>query len=254
MPRQEVAIAPFLKSCPRVITLGIRASICDYSPGERKLLASARRVFFPTPRFAKVLEAAGKQTFPSSLSYRVRQSRIFQETLLHFSGCPHPRTRIFFGRRKESILRDFCFPFLAMGPDMHDGIFTVNDGKTLAELAGRYNPLIIREGLDFEEQLWLVFVNYDCIWISDEPLSGRTSRGRMINSVDRDSPLQRCIQETSVLVRSLRLNDIAVEVGFMSTQDWRITSLGRPPVSWLSERGLVHRHQYISSLIQAGSI
>ncbi|MEN6441316.1 MAG: hypothetical protein ABFD97_22335 [Syntrophobacter sp.] len=254
MPRREIAIAPFLESCPEITTLGIRASLCDYSPAERKLLASADRVYFPTPRFAKILEAAGKQTFPSCLTYRIRKSRLVQETLFQFSGCPHPRTRIYFGRRKASISADFRFPFVAMGPGMQDGIFPVNDTKSLVELAEKYNPLIVREEVRYERRLWLLFVNYECIWIADGTPGVETIGRRTIGTLSDDPMLEPCIHETGILVRSFRLNDIAVEIGFSMTEGWGITSMAKPPVSWQSAHGAVSRYEYISSLIRAGKI
>jgi len=254
MPRLEVAIAPFLKSCPGVTTLGIRGSLCDYSPEERMILASADRVYFPTPRFARILEAAGKQTFPSCLTYRVRRSRVVQETLLQFSGCPHPRTRIYFGRRKASISADFRFPLIAMGPGMHDGIFPVSDAGTLADLADRYNPLIVREDARCEKRLRLVFVNYECIGVIYGASGEKTIGRRVEGYVSRDIGLREFILEAETLVRTFRLNDIAVEIGFSAAEGWRIESMARPPAFLGFAQGAVSRHEYISSLIRAGKI
>lgn len=218
------------------------------------ILASADRVYFPTLRFAKILEAAGKQTFPSYLTYRVRQSRVVQETLLQFSGCPHPRTRIYFGRRKASISADFRFPFLAMGPGMHDGIFPVSDAGTLADLADRYNPLIVREDARCEKRLLLVFVNYECIGVM-YGAAGEKAIGRQVEeSVSGDTGLREFILEAQTLVRAFRLNDIAVEIGCSVAEGWRIESMAKPPAFLGFARGVVSRHEYISSLIRAGKI
>ena len=92
MQEKLVAIAPFLRSCPHLITLGVRASMGEYTPCQRRMLLSASQILFPTPRFVGILQAAGKKTFPSALAYSVRKSRLIQEVLFQFLKCPHPLT------------------------------------------------------------------------------------------------------------------------------------------------------------------
>src|SRR5208337_1638471 len=86
MGEKLVAIAPFLRSCPRLITLGVRASMGDYTPRQREMLLSARQIFFPTLRFVKILEAAGIKTFPSAFAYSVQKSGLYRRRCIRFSS------------------------------------------------------------------------------------------------------------------------------------------------------------------------
>lgn len=247
MPRPLIAIAPFLESCPVVKTLGVRPAISDYSPDERRILASAARIFFPTPRFAKIFEAAGGNTFPNAFTYRLRKSTLLQTTLLQFSGCPHPRTRIYFGRQKASIPDDFSFPFIAMGPNRSDRARVVQNSLQLADPADRFNPLIIREYIEYEERMVLVFVNYECI-AEIRNLSGEENFSAHAASF----PAYCFHPPAAELLRSFQVCDIAVEVGFNKERGMLIDSFARPPLSWKTPKGVVNRHKYISDLIRKG--
>ena len=249
MSDHRIAIAPFLRACPGVITLGVRPSLGDYPKRERELLASCRRIFFPTPRFVRIFEAAGKETYPSSFSYRLRKSRVSQEVLFQLFGSPHPRTRLYYGHRKDSVLSDFRFPLRAMGPDIASAAYSVQDVHDLEVVAERYNPLIIQEELEFVERFRLIFANYDCIAIHrrdpDDPVSCHPV-----------FPSHSCLGfiacDVAPLLRSVQLNEIAVEIGFSRAAGWQIIEMRIPPVSWASEAGIINRHQYLCGLVEKG--
>jgi hypothetical protein len=92
-PNLKVALAPFLRECAGVITLGIRAAMSDYSQKERDLLLHAERIFFPTPRFSMLFKALEKSTFPSATTYGYQRSRVIQQLLTESLGLAHPRTQ-----------------------------------------------------------------------------------------------------------------------------------------------------------------
>jgi len=108
-------------------------------------MLSAGRIFFPTPRFVKIFEAAGKSTFPNGFTYKIRKSRVVEEVLFQFLACPHPRTRIYFGRQKKSIPEHFSFPFLAMGANKSGTAHLLRNAHELEELA-------VRHQRDFEDK------------------------------------------------------------------------------------------------------
>ncbi|MEM5788820.1 MAG: hypothetical protein AAGU11_16030, partial [Syntrophobacteraceae bacterium] len=207
MRKTLIAIAPFLKGCPGVVTLGVRASIGDYSLSERKLLASAARVLFPTRRYARLFEAAGKMTFPGSLTYGIRKSRLLEETLLSYSGFPHPVTRFYFGRRKAAIPEDVRFPLLAMGPLKADPAERVESAQRLAELAEQFNPLIIQEYIPFETQVALVFVDYALVGLAGESRLGSLLSTKAPALVFSDQCLNAFVTEVGQFLRSFRLCD-----------------------------------------------
>jgi ribosomal protein S6--L-glutamate ligase len=253
-----VAIAPLLGSCPGLITLGVRPSMGDYTPRERELLLSARRIFFPTPRFAGILEAAGKETFPSAFAYRVRKSRLIQEVLFQFLKCPHPRTRAYYGRQKNWIVDDFPPPFLAMGPQMLSGVRRIASECDLQVLSEIHNPLIINEIVEYRERLEFVFVNYECAGILKRVPSGGQCEfdcpgipgaARLANGEVAEYSATEVVPRLKRLLRSVRLNDIAVEIG-ITPQGWQLIEFVRPPLSWPSHEGVIDRFRYICSLIE----
>ena len=246
MPEPLVAIAPFLRSCSRVVTLGVRPSLGDYSRQERDLILSAGRIFFPTPRFVKIFEAAGKTTFPNGFTYKVRKSRIVEEVLFQFLGCPHPRTRIYYGRQKRSIPDHFSFPFLAMGEDKYGKAHLVTNVHELEEFAVRCNPLVIQENMEYDERFRIVFVNYD--FVGMERIDSLKTDSRPACSVPSSYPFENLIGDVGRIVESAGLNDIAVDVGIRENE-WSIIEFTKPPVLCPTPGGIVNRFEYISSLI-----
>ena len=253
-PYLKIAIAPFLKSCPRLITLGVRGSLADYSHEEMRLMAAADRIFFPTPRFAKVLEAAGKETFPNTFTYSLRKSSLLQAAFFEFHGCPHPRSRIYFGRQKALIPSDFRYPFQAMGPETRNRARTIEDAEQLAEVVEKFNPLIVRENVLFEERFRLMFLNLECVAVLRDVSGDLSCPGPSASLSLYGWGLERFLSHVVGLVRSYKLNDIAVEIGFSRDRGWQLASLSRPPLSWQSPDGPVNRHEYIAALIMAGDL
>ena len=147
----------------------------DYTPWQREILLAARLILFPTLRFVRILEAAGKKTFPSAFAYSVQKSRLIQEALYQVLKCPHPLTRIYYGRQKSSIPDDFPFPVYAMGPDMIGKARLVSNSRDLQAVSEIYNPFIIREVLDYEKRFLLIFINYECAGIVKKDLVRHTA-------------------------------------------------------------------------------
>ncbi len=263
MPKPVAAIAPFLASCPAVLTLGVRAAIADYSPAERELLASARRIFFPTPRFAKIFEAAGKNVFPSGFTYGLRKSRLVQETFFQLCGIeqpggiaplPHPRTRIYFGRQKEAILSDFSFPFTVMGPSASDGPQVVADTARLSVEARKHNPLIAQEVCAVEDRFLLVFVNCRRVAAIGKEPGGSLTRFSDPAAAAAGAGLDDFSEHLSRLLRFFRIDDIGVDVFRGPDGTWRAGSMSSPPVRWQTPEGTFHRHRYIAGLIEKEEI
>jgi hypothetical protein len=257
-----VAIAPFLRSCPHVTTLGVRASMADYTPEQRRALLSAARILFPTPRFAAILHAAGKKTFPSPFAYTVQKSRLIQKVLFQFLQCPHPFTRIYYGRQKKTVVEDFSFPLRAMGPKMSDNAFLVSDAGELMTLSATYNPLIIEEVLSYLQWFQLIFVNYEfCgvlgkVWTEEQ---GRFQSRLIPNFQHMDSdghPLHLSREVAPYLERLLRsaqIDDIAVEIG-LTQEGWRLIELTRAPLCWPTATGSANRFDLISRMIESNRL
>jgi ribosomal protein S6--L-glutamate ligase len=248
----NVALASFLRPCPDVTTIGIRALIGDYSGEEQALLARARRIFFPTIRFVDIFHAAGKACFPSYFNYKIQRSRILQATLLSYSNWPHPPTRIYFGpRQKSRIPMDFGYPFLLMGPLARaDTRHLVEDEATFRRLAASYNPVIVQAHSAWRESIRLICVAFECLAAFRTAFDHGDPAGTMPIPAERVRSMELWSQ-TKRLLTEARLDDMAVEWG-LGSNGWRLIEMSRPPASMESPRGIIHRHHHICRLIQRG--
>lgn len=259
MRGNKVAIAPFLRSCPSVITLGIRETLGDYSEEERLLLGGAERVFFPTPRFIDVFRALGRPTFPSPFSYEYQRSRLAQQLLFKYLRWPHPASRVYFGgKRKERIARDFELPCLAMSPALLPGtIRVVRDSEGLRRLVSDRDPVIIRKWVKWEERIRFLFVDYDCLGVQRCFCGDQHSEETAPESFEPVGPdcgpFQKPRDAALELLRKVQLDDMLVEWGYGEGK-WQIIEMRRPPVRWRTERGELNRHDYVCELIRSGRL
>ena len=256
-----VAIAPFLRSCPQIVTLGVRAAMGDYTPEQRRMLLSASQILFPTPRFAGILHAAGKKTFPSAFAYSVRKSRLIQKVLFQLMRCPHPLTRTYYGRQKSSIVKDFSFPFRAMGPKMTDNARLISNRSELRAMSEIFNPLIIEEMWDCVERFQLIFVNYECLGVLRR-VSAQQQRfdcgdifpGPHLDGVGAPQCFSvKIVSYLEKLLRSAQIDDIAAEIG-ITRRGWRLIELTRPPLCWPTPTGSANRFDLISRMIESNRL
>jgi ribosomal protein S6--L-glutamate ligase len=254
MKSSRVALASFLVLCPHVVTVGIRACLDDYSAEEKDLMRSAEKILFPSSRFVDVFRALDIPTFPSCFSYSHQRSRVLQHLLFQYLEAPHPRSRIYFGRKKEEILNDFKPPFLLLGDrPVPDTSHLVSGMQALEVHARKYNPVIIRELVEWSEIVQLVCVNYECI-------GALRHRNPMLTQDSHSSPLElddpcveKLLKPTLELLRKCRLDDILVEWG-MAHGKWSIIEMRRPPSKWQTATGFVRRFEHICELIGQGRI
>ena len=122
--------------------------------------------------------------------------------------------------------------------------------------------MIIQEIVGYKERFLLVFINYECMGILRRvPEAGCHSIDSLgIPAVLRPRNVEvpehfsgEIVSRLEKLLRSVRLNDIAVEVG-MTGQDWQVIEFVRPPISWPSGEGVVDRFHCICRLIESGKL
>ena len=162
LPCKAVALEARLKSCRNVITLGVKPNFSDYSAAEAALIRQARKVYYPTPFYADLLDTAGIATFPSYHTYKFVQDKIKQTTLLNILGIPHPRTRIFYGKRQiSSITQHFRFPFIAKiprGSAMGRGVFRIRNSEDLDCYTLNTSIAYIQEYLPMDRDIRVVVI------------------------------------------------------------------------------------------------
>ncbi len=226
MSRLRVAIGEQLVDCPRVISLGVRSQIGDYTEQGRELLRAADIIFYPTARFVDLFATLGKETFPSVNCYRLHGNRLKQTVLLRLLGAPHPRTRVYYGyEQKKEILKDFAFPFIAKKPfGSADGrhVFFINNGEKLAWYTKYCNPAYIQEYVAAEQELRVVILNYHKVFGYRRTAAGGGLRSRALqggmNQMDEVPP--GVVALARDIARDARLSDVAVDMIFDGSQFW----------------------------------
>jgi len=225
----------------------------DYPAEHRRLMHRARCVFFPTIRFVDIFQAIGKPTFPSSASYRYPRSLVLQELLFQHLKLPHPRSRIYFGRRqKRHIADDFRFPLLLMSPGAPggDAAHVVHNHEMLEDLLPRHNPVVVREYTEWEERARLILVGFKCVGVLRSVPTGSGSLS--FEPMEFEHPLLRTpLNVTSRFLPRVQLDDVTIEWGLSGT-GWQLLSMTRTPVRWPTTAGTIIHHAYISDLIESG--
>jgi ribosomal protein S6--L-glutamate ligase len=158
----RVALERRLAGCPHVITLGVKPNFSDYSAAERELIRKASKIYYPSVFYADLFDALGKTTFPSYHTYKFAQDKIKQSALFNLAGIPHPRTRVFFGRRQKAAIETyFGFPLIAKiarGSSLGRGVFLIQNSAELASYCSRFNPAYIQEYLPIDRDMRLVVI------------------------------------------------------------------------------------------------
>jgi hypothetical protein len=224
----------------------------DYTPRERELMRGADRIFFPTPRYVDVFEAASKLTFPSPSCYRYARSRVLQTLLFQHLAWPAAKARLYFGKRqKRRILDDFSMPFDALPPDpRHRGSHRIRSTCDLQPVLEAYNPLVIREVVPWEERLRLVSVQYECIAVQRLSLEGDPGH-EVLSAASPGPELDFVLNKNRELTRMALLDDIVIEWGRFGER-WHIVEMSPPPLHIRVRGHSISRHATICDLIVRG--
>ncbi len=160
--RKVIALENRFRACRNVITLGVKPNFGDYPPRERQMILDAPRIYYPSTFYADLFDAAGKEIFPSYHTYKCVQDKIKQTALFDVLGIPHPRTRIFYGRRQQAkIIQAFTFPFIAKiprGSAMGRGVFFIRSHDDLDHYLSSIHPAYIQEHLDIDRDIRVVIM------------------------------------------------------------------------------------------------
>ena len=151
-----------MKSCKNVRTLGVRSNFSDYSPQEAELIRQADKIYYPTTFYADLFDTIGKPTFPSYHTYKCVQDKIKQTALFELLDLPHPRTRVFYGKRQQkSITQHFTFPFIAKiprGSALGRGVYLIHNDIELRDYLKQVSPAYIQEYLPIDRDIRAVVI------------------------------------------------------------------------------------------------
>ena len=162
--RTVIALEARLRQCRNVRTLGVKTNFSDYDPDAAELIRRAGIIYYPTPFYADLFDAIGKRTFPSYHTYKCVQDKIKQSALFSLLAIPHPRTRVFYGRKqKKSIPRYFSFPLIAKTPRgsaMGRGVFLIQSQADLDGYCDGHQTAYVQEYLPSDRDIRVVVIGY----------------------------------------------------------------------------------------------
>jgi len=162
--KKAIALERRLQGCANVLTIGVKTNFSDYAPEEAERIRSAEKIYYPTLFYADLFDAMGKKTFPSYHTYKCVQDKIKQTALFQMLNIPHPRTRVFYGRRWEGKVLDyFSFPFVGKiprGSALGRGVFLIRNRSELAAYKKISGLAYIQEYLPADRDIRVVVIGH----------------------------------------------------------------------------------------------
>jgi ribosomal protein S6--L-glutamate ligase len=157
-----IALEKRLVRCRNVTTLGVKPNFMDYAPEARALIREAPVIYYPSVFYVDLFDAMGKRTFPSYHTYKCVQDKIKQTTLFNLLKIPHPKTRLFYGKRQKGRIRDyFGFPFVAkipLGSALGRGVFLIRNSDDLEMYSSLTHTAYIQEYLPIDRDIRVVVI------------------------------------------------------------------------------------------------
>ncbi|MBI4773136.1 MAG: RimK family alpha-L-glutamate ligase [Deltaproteobacteria bacterium] len=213
----KVAFGSRLKGVRGVITLGVRPNLEDYSPAEWSCIRNAPVLYYPTALLSQPLLALGKRLFPGYASCYYAGDKIRQTTLFKLMGIPHPRTRLYFRRHFEDILRDFDFPFVAKAPrgsDSGRGVFLVDSRDELKRYLENTPVAYIQEYLNNAIDYRVVLIGYKPVLAYRRTPAAGEFRANVARggAIDFNDIPEAVIEIADKTARSCQFDDVGVDV------------------------------------------
>jgi len=224
--KRFVSLGSRLKGVPEVATLGVRPNFLDYSAGERERILTADMVLFPTLNYAQFLTSAGRRIFPSLENHLYADEKIKQTTLFYMQGIPHPRTRFYFSRHHNDILKDFSFPFVAKVPRRSAcgrGVFKIDSKQALDSYLSANPIAYVQEYVPNKKDLRVVLINYEPVlayWRIPCPGNFRSNLAQG-GRICFDAIPSEALDTARNAARKCRLNDVGIDL-ICSKGQWQV--------------------------------
>ncbi|WP_300456941.1 RimK family alpha-L-glutamate ligase [Desulfobacula sp.] len=162
MKNRPVALGARLKRYPAIQTLGFKPDFQMYSAQEQRRILKAKKIYYPTAFYADLFNAMGKRTFPSFHTYKFALDKIKQTAIFHMLGVPHPKTKIFYGKKqKQALLDTFTFPFIgkkARGSAKGNDVHLIQTTRDLSRYLEHKGPAYIQEYLPIERDMRIIII------------------------------------------------------------------------------------------------
>jgi ribosomal protein S6--L-glutamate ligase len=224
MKTKKIALENKLRDCNNVITLGVRTNLSDYEDWQLELIRASDVVYYPTAFYADIFDTMGKRTFPNYHTYKYVQDKIKQTALFNLLGIPHPRTRVFYGKRQKSkILRHFKFPFIgkiARGSALGRGVYLIENHAELAEYIELGGPAYIQEYLPLGRDLRVVVIGgrpVHAYWRIAKAGEFRTNLSQGA-AISLENVPQQGVEFAANIASICRLDDVGLDIYFHGGQ------------------------------------
>jgi len=215
---KAIALEARLRHCKNVITLGVRTNFSDYRPWEAELIQNAAKIYYPTTFYVDLFDAMGKRTFPSYHTYKCVQDKIKQTTLFELLKIPHPRTRMFYGRRQRATIVDhFAFPFIGKiprGSAMGRGVFLIRNRDDLGDYLKKAEVAYIQEYLPIDRDIRVVIIGDRIVhayWRLAPPNEFR-SNVAVGGAISLESVPREALELAHQTARSCRWDDVGIDI------------------------------------------
>jgi len=213
-----IALEARLKDCKNVLTLGVRPNFCDYSPVEANKIRCARKIYYPTTFYAELFDAMGKKTFPSYHTYKCVQDKIKQTALFNLLDLPHPRTRVFYGKRQKSnICNHFKFPFIAKvprGSAMGRGVYLIRSPEDLFSYCCLSTVAYIQEYLPSDRDIRVVIIGKEAVhaYWRIAPAGDFRSNVAVGASISLDPVPQKVLDFAIEIAQKCQWDDVGIDI------------------------------------------
>ena len=213
-----IALEGRLRHCRNVTTLGVKTNFDDYGSRDTARIRAAKKIYYPTPFYADLFDAMGKDTFPSYHTYKCVQDKIKQSALFDMLEIRHPHTRVYYGKRqKRAIPEDFEYPFIAKiprGSAMGRGVYLITDADDLRQYLDVSHPAYIQRYLPIDRYIRVVVIGENVVhayWRVNPPGDFRSNvavGGRIVLDPVPDEALNLAIDTA----RQCRWDDVGIDI------------------------------------------
>jgi ribosomal protein S6--L-glutamate ligase len=216
--KKVIALEKRLRHCKNVLTLGVRTNFSDYSPAELQLIRNAEKIYYPSIFYADLFDAIGKPTFPSYHTYKCVQDKIKQTALFEMLDIPHPRTRVFYGKRQKMSITDyFNFPFIAKTPRgsaMGRGVYLIHNIDELSAYINFTEPAYIQEYLPIDRDIRVVIIGQRVVhaYWRISPANEFRSNLAVGGSVQIEHVPQTALDLALSVAKACRWDDVGIDI------------------------------------------
>ena len=215
---KAIALEKRLRRCRNVRTMGVKPNFLDYTREEREAILTAPRIYYPSVFYADLLDAMGKDLFPSYHTYKCVQDKIKQTALFDLCAIPHPRTRVYYGKHQmERIVADFSLPLvakIARGSALGRGVFLIRSHDELATYCRKNHAAYIQEYLPIDRDLRVVVIGRRVVhayWRVSAP--GEFRSNLAAGGCIRLDPVPEAALELALrTTRLCRWNDVGIDI------------------------------------------